>query len=900
MRYLINIFFFILISNSFCPAQVLKGTITNESGDPVQYATVYIQELRQGTTSNTKGDYEIRLPTGRYTVIYQSLGFAPVFTDITLTDQTITKNVVLPLQYYEIPEVRITASGEDPAYIVMRKVIGLAPYYLNNISYYKAEVYLKGNLLVNKIPRILAKSMKVETSEDGPNGKKGKERTIKAGDSFMMESFNEMEFTAPDKYHQKVLSYNSTFPEEGNEISPMEFIQASFYQPLIADMAISPLSPSAFSHYNFKYLGASLQGNFTINKIRVIPKRKSQQLFEGTIYIIEDLWCLHSVDLTNENLVGKIRVQQLYIPVQDEIWLPVSHKFEINISIVGFKADAGYGSSIKYLEVKPNLSLQKPKSISTDFSGRQVAVVSDTVESKTRKQIDKILEKDELSNRDMVRLSRLIEKESEKSVIDSATLEIRDNTTHVIEADAGKKDSSYWAEIRPIPLTEVEKRSLRVNDSIKTVSSLIEMRKDTTGAKQAEEDRKQKKLLPILRKVGMGYTWYRKKGFSFTYGGLIDLKNFSFNTVDGFIYGIDFRLSKNWKNKHSLTIFPDARWAFSREQLMWRVNANYNINGLKHKQIYLRSGITSKNIATGPGINPLLNTAFTLLLRKNYMKLYESRYITLGYKTEITNGLELDISPGFEDRRTLQNTTDFSIFRPDREYTENIPVNKNLEAGSNPLYALRDQRHFEIVTKVTYTPKMKYKIQNGNKINVGSDWPTFNLTWEHGVNEFTELEDRYRHYDMLRADIFKTHDIGALSRFRWRVSSAGFLDNSALPFYDFISFNTQPLALQINDYEDAFMIPAFYSMTSPEVIVEVHTKYTTPYLLLKFLPFLSNTLMLENISLSYLGTVKSKTNYTELGYSLSQIFLVGEIGIYAGFDNLKYRSIGVKVAFRFN
>ena len=125
-----------------------------------------------------------------------------------------------------------------------------------------------------------------------------------------------------------------------------------------------------FHHYNFKYLGASLQGNFTINKIEVIPKRKSQQLFEGTIYIIEDLWCLHSVDLTNENIVGKIKVQQLYIPVQDEIWMPVSHKFEINIGIVGFKADAGYGSSVKYIEVKPNLTLQKPKTISTANTGR--------------------------------------------------------------------------------------------------------------------------------------------------------------------------------------------------------------------------------------------------------------------------------------------------------------------------------------------------------------------------------------------------------------------------------------------------------------------------------------------------------------------------------------------------
>ena len=59
-------------------SQSLKGKITNESGEPVPYSTVYIQELKQGTTANTKGDYELKLPSGKYSVTYQSLGFAPV------------------------------------------------------------------------------------------------------------------------------------------------------------------------------------------------------------------------------------------------------------------------------------------------------------------------------------------------------------------------------------------------------------------------------------------------------------------------------------------------------------------------------------------------------------------------------------------------------------------------------------------------------------------------------------------------------------------------------------------------------------------------------------------------------------------------------------------------------
>ena len=95
------------------------------------------------------------------------------------------------------------------------------------------------------------------------------------------------------------------------------------------------------------------------------------------------------------------------------------------------------------------------------------------------------------------------------------------------------------------------------------------------------------------------------------------------------------------------------------------------------------------------------------------------------------------------------------------------------------------------------------------------------------------------------------------------------------------------------------MIPSFYSLSTPEFYVEGHLKYTSPYLLLKLLPVLSNTLMRENITLSYLESRYQKS-YTEIGYSISEILFIGEFGIYAGFDNLKYRSVGLKAILKFN
>jgi hypothetical protein len=436
-----------------------------------------------------------------------------------------------------------------------------------------------------------------------------------------------------------------------------------------------------------------------------------------------------------------------------------------------------------------------------------------------------------------------------------------------------------------------------VSDSIKTKASIRELKKDTIEGK-GQEEKKKNKFFTTVRNVAMGYTWRDTNGLAFRYGGLINLKSLSFNTVDGFIYGMDFSLTKNWKGK-SLYIAPEFKWAFSRERLIWRVNSFYKFDRWNQSQIYIRTGQASVDFNTGGGINLFLNSDLSLLLRKNNLKLYESGYFTLGYKSNIALGMNLEVAITYEDRGLLENTTDFSLFRSSRQYNENVPANQFLVPGADPFYALRYMRHADLMTKFTCTPFQKYRVVKERKVAAGSDWPTFTFTWQHGINQFSGLADGYKHFDMLRFEAGKKKDLGAFSEVRWRVRTGGFLNNNYVTFYDFYHVNSQPLPLLLNNYEDAFMLPAFYSMSTPEFFFQAHTKYTTPFLLVKYLPFISNTLMRENISLSYLGS-KYHKNYTEIGYSISEIFLLAEIGIYVGFEDIRYRRAGVLLTLKFN
>jgi hypothetical protein len=280
------------------------------------------------------------------------------------------------------------------------------------------------------------------------------------------------------------------------------------------------------------------------------------------------------------------------------------------------------------------------------------------------------------------------------------------------------------------------------------------------------------------------------------------------------------------------------------------------------------------------------------------MKLYEGRYLTLGYGFEVINGLNAEFSTGFEDRRVLENNTNFSFFRTSAEYSDNIPDNNYLDPEAIPQNLLYDQKHIDFNAEITFVPYQKYRVSNGNKIPAGSDWPQFKLTWKHSMNSAEGHDDQFTHYDMFRFEVSQKIDRGAFREIKWLIRSGGYADNRGLSYFDFFHFNSQSFPLLIYNYEDAHMIPAFYSLSTPEFFGEIHFRYTTPYLLLKYLPGLNNTLMRENLIFSYLGS-RFHSNYTEIGYSVSEVFLIGELGIYVGFDDLKYRSAGARFSIRF-
>ena len=108
-------------------AQGIRGRITNAQGEAIAFANIYIPQLSTGTTSNIDGRYELKLPEGNYKVLFQYLGYQTQSQELTITKTFQEINIELIAQDYKMPEITILATGEDPAYYIMRHAIAMAP-----------------------------------------------------------------------------------------------------------------------------------------------------------------------------------------------------------------------------------------------------------------------------------------------------------------------------------------------------------------------------------------------------------------------------------------------------------------------------------------------------------------------------------------------------------------------------------------------------------------------------------------------------------------------------------------------------------------------------------------------------------------------------------------------------
>jgi hypothetical protein len=655
------------------------------------------------------------------------------------------------------------------------------------------------------------------------------------------------------------------------------YITLSLYNDI--DGVISPLSRDAFAHYKFQLDASFYDQDYLVHKIKVIPRREGYDLYSGHIYIVEGFWHLHSAELKLEQKMFSIKINQVFTPVGEDVWMPVSHDFDIEAGVMGIKFKFKYVASVSNYSVKLNSKLDHSVYRNLLAESKEYVDEINKIENQQQKEIQDLVAKENLSKKESRKLKKLV-KEDVSKTIPKKELEIKDNN-HVDDS-ANLRSVAYWDSIRPIPLTSDEFVGYKVKDSIQLRAEIDTIFGDSLKRKDSKFR---------WSKVLMGGTFSYAKGHSFQYGGLIDFKHIDFNTIDGLKYGMEFSYAHESDSGRIFRLTQYTDYAFARERMTSYFNLFYRYNGVKRAYFSINGGRKTSDFDSQTGITKNLNVITTLLLKENYLKLYQKDFISLEHKTDILNGLDLFTGFEYAQRQELVNHSDYNLYNPfKKEYTSNIP---NIDNFDNNLIT---NHYASVLTiRVSYTPEYYYIINDGVKRNLYSRYPTLGLKYRKGINN---LFDSDVTFDQLEITVRQRKNIRRIGTLNYRIAAGSFINSEKMYFADYKHFGTNAPFLIGASEESLFRLINYYDYSTNNNYLEGHLWLENDRIILKRLPVLNKTLMREFIYVNYLSTTGNYPYY-EVGYGLNQIFLMFNLEVFAGFKGSSHEYTGIKIGIPF-
>lgn len=398
MRYL-----FVLFFCSLSVSAQLKGTITDLDNQPIPFVNVYIENSYTGTTSNEQGRYELAVPNpGKYTIVFQFLGFKTQIKTIEIKTAPYTLDITLLEENISLNEV-VISSKENPANRIIRSAIAARKAQLEKINSYSADFYSKGIIRLKDVPE---KFLGQEVGDlDGVLD------STRSGILYLSETVSKLNYEKPDKLSEKIIASKVSGDSNGFSFNNASDVDFNFYNNTInlnSDI-VSPIADYAFNYYTYKLEGIFYDnGGRLINKIKVIPRRENDRVFSGVVYIVEDQWGLYGLELS-------VTGEQIQSPA---------------IDVITFKQNASYDDESDYWVLRSQTISFKFGFLGFKGNGSFVANYS----------------------------KYKLNPDFEKSVFSNEIL--------AFEPEANKKDSTYWNTLRPVPLTSEEFKDYIKKDSI--------------------------------------------------------------------------------------------------------------------------------------------------------------------------------------------------------------------------------------------------------------------------------------------------------------------------------------------------------------------------------------------------------------------------------------------------
>ena len=475
---------------------------------------------------------------------------------------------------------------------IMNNVYFYAPYYKTAIAEYDADLYVKTNIdiqrknfLMRYIPQMF--------------------RPQKGVDKYVLETYSDVHYTAPDIYDQRVKAITGTTPRlKGSNPSVLRYFTINIYSTsFLNTKLISPIQKEFAKYYRYKIEQVYLDANNKLEfKISFVPKSQSYQLIEGYFIVSNDVWSIREVSFygRSEYLSVQCYIRLGEVGTSTE-FLPLKHNIDVTFRFLWNKIRNVYQGAFKYDKIQPQLSVQFP---------------TDTVERK-----------------------------SKYNLTESYSFQFPD--TVKIEREY---DNFYKFRLLPLQADEAQ-----LYTNLRASKDSIQIYKDVT---------KKNKSAIFWGEVGdflvSNYTLNLYEVGSVKFSPILNPFLLSYNGRDGISYKLKIKYNRLFKNDRLLRIYPTLGYNFKYKEFYWKTFAHFNYWPQKRLGIEINTG-NGNRIYSSEVLDDLKGQTDTIDFKKLNLNYFKNLHFDVMHTWEVVNGLHFDIGLSASRRVSPRNNLPDSL-----------------------------------------------------------------------------------------------------------------------------------------------------------------------------------------------------------------------------------------------
>jgi len=779
--------------SSFVLICQVKGTVTDTQNKPLSFVSIYLDNTVTGTTSNDNGNYILDLSKkGTYTIVFQFLGYKTVKKTAVIDSFPHELNVQLTEENIQLNEISISTK-DNPANKIIKNVIDNKDKNTDKYGQYTAKFYSRGLYKIKDAPeKFLGQTL-------GDFG--GGLDSTRSGIIYLSETVSSIKFQKkPKRFKEKIIASKVSGRDNGISFNRAEDANINFYDNSIefGNELVSPISTNAFGYYNFKLVGTFYDKNGKlINKINVLPKRKNDPVFEGALHIVEDDWALYGADVT-------VTGAQVNIPAVDKLTLKQNYNYAP-------ENDA-------WILISQTIDFK------VDFFGFKFD-------------------------------GRFSSAYSEYDFTPQFTEASFSNEVLSFEKDATEKDSIFWNNLRPVPLTFEELQDYKVKDSINIV------RKSQKYLDSLDEKRNKFGFFSPFK----GYTHRNSfKKHTFSYEG--PLFKTGFNTVQGFYTGLGFNYFEEINDKGKWwNAGINVNYGFSEKRIRPTLFFAKKWDNFSRPTLRIDGGIETLQFNDREPILKLNNSISSLLNRFNYFKIYEKSFGKVKYTEEIKNGIYLSTSLEYANRKPLFNNSNYSFAATGKNggYSSNNPLSP--DDFINPAFVEHTIATLEV--GATFVFGQKYLSYPNSKFNIGNEkFPTVAVNY---IKRFGASNNELNS-DVLMANVRQIVKAGNYGLMKYNLRAGAFLKQKDIAFMDYLQVNGNQLTFPLDNQLMSFNLLEYYKFFSNDRYAEAHFEHNFKGFFFGKFPLL-NKLNFHFVAGAKTMMMADKKPYSEFSLGLDNI-----------------------------